>query len=101
MNTTDDETKPSASRLPSKPGVYRCKLWPVTNKKKPEHADAWVHHQDGTLGLRVCMASGGARRTLEGLRSSGNERPFFRGFSFPSFWKRNWKRTGNERLTTL
>ena len=55
------------SNLPAKLGVYRCKLWPETNKRDPNHADykgvlqltgskasvlIWVH-VDGTLGLRL------------------------------------------------
>jgi hypothetical protein len=55
------------SNLTAKPGVYRCKVWPQTNKRDPQHADykgvlqltgskasvlVWVH-SDGTLGLRL------------------------------------------------
>jgi hypothetical protein len=59
---------PGFSRLKSQPGVFRCKLWPVVNKRDPKHADyhgllqlansskadvlLWIH-QDGSLGLRV------------------------------------------------
>jgi hypothetical protein len=58
---------PGYSNLPAKPGVYRCKVWPQTDKRDPQHADykgvlqltgskasvlIWVH-SDGTLGLRL------------------------------------------------
>ena len=55
-------------QIKSQPGVFRCKLWPATDKKLPEHADyrgvlqmsggnkaqiyLWVH-ADGSLGLRL------------------------------------------------
>jgi hypothetical protein len=60
-------THPGFNHLKSKPGVYRCKLYPETRKAKPEHADyrgilqltgskalvlVWVH-ADGSLGLRL------------------------------------------------
>ena len=60
---------PGFAKLKSQPGVFRCKLWPTTQKKKAEHADyagvltlsagakaqvlLWVHADDGTLGLRL------------------------------------------------
>ncbi len=55
------------SKLTSKVGVYRCKLWRNTRKKDPTHSDyqgvlhltgskasilVWVH-EDGSLGLRL------------------------------------------------
>jgi hypothetical protein len=55
------------SQLKSQLGVYRCELWPVVHKPKPEHADysgilhltnskarilVWVHG-NGSLGLRL------------------------------------------------
>jgi hypothetical protein len=58
---------PGFQNLKAQPGVYRCKLWPVTNKADPKHGDyrgtlqltgskasvlIWVH-EDGTLGLRL------------------------------------------------
>jgi len=58
---------PGFSNLKAKPGVYRCKLRPVTEKRDPGHADysgilqltgskanvlIWVH-TDGSLGLRL------------------------------------------------
>ena len=59
---------PGFAKLKSQPGVFRCKLWPVTQKKKTDHADyagvltlsagaraqvlLWTH-SDGSLGLRL------------------------------------------------
>lgn len=58
---------PGFEHLKAKPGVYRCRLRPELNKRRPEHADyrgvlqltgskasilLWVH-EDGTLGLRL------------------------------------------------
>jgi len=59
---------PGFAKLKSQPGVFRGKLWPVTDKKKAEHADyagvvqlsagakaqvlLWLH-SDGSLGLRL------------------------------------------------
>ena len=59
---------PGFGKLKSQPGVFRTKLWPVTQKKKAEHADyagvlvlsagakaqvlLWSH-SDGSLGLRL------------------------------------------------
>ena len=58
---------PGFENLKSKPGVYRCRLRPETNKRNPTHADyrgilqltgskasilIWVH-VDGSLGLRL------------------------------------------------
>jgi hypothetical protein len=58
---------PGFSKLPAKAGVYRCKLWPVTEKRDPGWADykgvlqltgskasvlIWLH-SDGSLGLRL------------------------------------------------
>jgi hypothetical protein len=58
---------PGFSKLPSKVGVYRCKLWPEINKRDPSYSDykgvlhltgskalilVWVH-EDGSLGLRL------------------------------------------------
>jgi hypothetical protein len=56
------------AKLKSQPGVFRCKLRPVTQKKKTDHADyagvlvlsagakaqvlVWVH-SEGSLGLRL------------------------------------------------
>jgi hypothetical protein len=75
MNTTKPNTLPAGTapgfaKLKSQPGVFRCKLWPCTDKKLPEHADyrgvlqmsggakaqiyLWVH-ADGSLGLRLEM----------------------------------------------
>lgn len=60
-------THPGFEHLKSQLGVYRCRLWPVTQKRDPKHADfsgilqlagsktsilVWVH-EDGTLGLRL------------------------------------------------
>jgi protein gp37 len=36
---------PGFSKLKSQPRVFRCKLWPATNKKLPEHAD----YRGGTM----------------------------------------------------
>jgi hypothetical protein len=70
MNTTNLLPKglhPGFENLQPKPGVYRCKLYPDTKKKDPNHADykgvlhltgskasilLWVHC-DGSLGLRL------------------------------------------------
>jgi hypothetical protein len=72
MNSTQPNHLPSGqhpgfSQLKSQPGVYRCVLRAVTNKKSAKHADyagvlpltgsqarilLWVH-LDGTLGLRL------------------------------------------------
>ena len=59
---------PGFAKLKSQPGVFRCKLWPIINKKEIPHADyrgvlvlsagaranvlLWCH-SDETLGLRV------------------------------------------------
>ena len=69
-NTLPAGPHPGFSWLKSQPGVFRCKLWPATDKAKPEFADyrgtlqmsngakadvlLWVH-ADGTLGLRVAV----------------------------------------------
>jgi hypothetical protein len=67
-NTLPASNHPGFAKLKSQPSVFRCKLWPETNKKKPEHSDyhgllqlsngakasilLWVH-ADGSLGLRL------------------------------------------------
>jgi hypothetical protein len=62
------------AKLKSQPGIFRCKLRPDANKKKPEHSDyhgvlqldggakasvlLWVH-ADGSLGLRLDLSQTG------------------------------------------
>ncbi len=68
---------PGFSNLPSKAGVYRCKLHHQTEKSDPAHADfkgvlyltgskasvlVWVH-TDGSLGLRL--------EKIENVRKNG------------------------------
>ena len=60
-------THPGFGKLVSNPNIFRCRLRPETNKRKPEHCDyagvllldgrkalirCWVHG-DSTLGLRL------------------------------------------------
>jgi hypothetical protein len=74
---------PGFAKLKSQPGVFRCKLWRVTQKKKTDHADyagvlvlsagakaqvlLWCH-ADGSLGLRVELQKKDKRPDLQ----SGN-----------------------------
>ena len=82
-----------------------------TRKTKPEkgapntcgNGDDYEHHRRRNqifCQSPLTRASVGSQLS-GGHEVVGNERPFFRGFSFPSFWKRSWKRTGNEPLITL
>jgi len=66
-NLLPPDPHPGFQRLKSKPGVYRCLLRAVENKKNANHADytgilpltnsqAWILlwvHKDGSLGLRL------------------------------------------------
>ena len=67
-NSLPPVSAPDFAKLKSQPGVFRCKLWPVSQKKKAEHADyagvlqlsagakaqvlLWAHN-DGSVGLRL------------------------------------------------
>jgi hypothetical protein len=73
---------PGFSQLKSQPEVYRCELWPVVHKIKPEHADysgtlqltnskarilVWVH-ANGSLGLRLEKISDQDTKKETGLK---------------------------------